>query len=121
MMRQDRGRTAFHAGVAAEGSVERLYERAGRPILARRWRGQSGEIDLVARDGDAVVFIEVKKSSTHARAAEHLGPRQMARIYAAASEYLAREPKGQLTPARFDVALVDQVGRIEILENAFAA
>jgi putative endonuclease len=45
----------------------------------------------------------------------------MARICTAASEYLAQEPLGQLTPVRFDVALVDGAGRIEILENAFAA
>jgi putative endonuclease len=45
----------------------------------------------------------------------------MARIYAAAAEFLAGEPNGALTPARFDVALVDGFGRIEVLENAFAA
>lgn len=119
--RVDRGARAWQAGAAAEGSVERLYERGGRQIVARRWRGQGGEIDLVARDGAEIIFIEVKQSATHVQAAEHLGPRQMARIYMAASEYLAREPLGQLTPARFDVALVDGQGRIEILENAFAA
>jgi putative endonuclease len=54
-------------------------------------------------------------------AAERLGPRQMARIYGAASEFIGGEPAGQLTPVRFDVALVDGRGQIEILENAFAA
>ena len=39
----------------------------------------------------------------------------------AATEFLAGEPKGQLTDVRFDVALVDDKGRIEVLENAFAA
>ncbi len=120
-MRRERGETAWHRGAAAEGCVERVYERGGRRIVARRWRGQGGEIDLVARDGAEVIFIEVKASRTHAAAAERLGPRQMARICAAASEYLAGEPLGQLTPARFDVALVDGQGRVEILENAFAA
>ena len=120
-MRVERGRLAYHSGRAAEGSVERVYERGGRQIVARRWRGMGGEIDLVARDGAEVIFIEVKCSTTHAQAAERLGRRQMARIYAAASEFLAGEPLGQLTPARFDVALVDGQGRVEILENAFAA
>ncbi len=45
----------------------------------------------------------------------------MARIYASASVFLAGEPAGQDTPSRFDVALVDGQGRIEIIENAFAA
>ena len=44
----------------------------------------------------------------------------MARIYAAAEEFLGGEPTGQLTESRFDVALVDAMGRIEVLENAFA-
>jgi putative endonuclease len=112
---------AYHAGRAAEEQVALMYGRAGRPICARRWRGSGGEIDLIARDGAEVIFIEVKQSRTHAEAAEHLTPRQMARIYASASEFLAGEPLGQNTDVRFDVALVNAAGQIEILENAFAA
>lgn len=115
------GITSYHAGLVAEDSVARLYAGSGRPIVARRWRGSAGEIDLIARDGAEVIFIEVKKSKTHAMAADHLTPRQMGRIYGAASEFIGGEPAGQLTPVRFDVALVDQLGRIEILQNAFAA
>ena len=115
------GARSYQAGLAAEAMVERLYTGSGRPICARRWRGSSGEIDLIARDGAEVIFIEVKHSKTHAQAAERLGPRQMARIYGAASEFIGCEPAGQLTPVRFDVALVDGRGQIEILENAFAA
>lgn len=115
------GARSYHAGASAEDQVAQLYDRSGRAICARRWRGQSGEIDLIARDGAEVIFIEVKQSKTHAMAAEHLSARQMARIYHAAEEFLAGEPKGQLTDVRFDVALVDGTGRIEVLENAFAA
>ena len=115
------GARSYQAGLAAEAMVERLYTGSGRQICARRWRGSAGEIDLIARDGAEVIFIEVKHSKTHAQAAERLGPRQMARIYGAASEFIGGEPAGQLTPVRFDVALVDGRGQIEILENAFAA
>ncbi|GGO32750.1 UPF0102 protein [Gemmobacter aquaticus] len=120
-MRKARGVTSYHAGVAAEEAVARHYGRAGLHIAARRWRGKGGEIDLIARDGATVVFIEVKCSATHAQAAERLDMRQMARIASAAAEFLGHEPQGQLTPARFDVALVDACGSVEILENAFAA
>lgn len=113
------GAMAYHSGFAAEGAVELLYRRSGHSIAARRWRGSTGEIDLIARGADGLVFIEVKKSGSFARAAASLSHRQMARIQASASEYLADEPSGQDSAARFDVALVDQVGRIEILENAF--
>ena len=115
------GSVSYHAGKCAEDQVAQLYARLGRPVLARRWRGQSGEIDVIARDGDSVIFIEVKQSKTHAAAVEHLCERQMQRICLAASEYLGGEPDGLNTPARFDVALVDAKGRIEIMQNAFAA
>lgn len=119
--RESRGRTAYHAGLAAEDQVSSLYDRSGRPVIARRWRGSIGEIDLIARDGNTVVFIEVKKSSSHALAAEHLTWGQQQRIMATASEFVGGEPLGQLTDIRFDVALVDAMGRIEIIENALAA
>jgi putative endonuclease len=115
------GARSYHAGFAAEEQVAQLYDRSGRMICARRWRGAAGEIDLIARDGAEVIFIEVKQSKTHAQAAEHLTARQMARIYNTAAEFLAGEPAGQMTEVRFDVALVDAVGRIEVLENAYAA
>lgn len=114
------GARSYHAGLAAEAQVAQHYERAGMTICARRWRGKSGEIDLIARDGSNIIFIEVKHSSTHARAAEHLSQRQVARIYLAASEFVENEPLGQLTEVRLDAALVDGLGQIEILKN-FAA
>jgi putative endonuclease len=101
--------------------VARAYARDGMPIFARRWRGQSGEIDIVARDGETVVFIEVKQSRTHDVAASHLSTWQMQRIWDAGSEFLAGEPRGSLTEVRIDLALVDGQGQIEILRNAFAA
>lgn len=115
------GAVSYHAGRCAEDGVAQLYHRAGQKIIARRWRGTAGEIDVIARDGDRVIFIEVKKSKSHAAAAERLSPRQMQRIWQTAAEFLGNEPAGQDTEARFDVALVDSAGRIEILQNAFAA
>ena len=119
--RESRGRLAYHSGLAAEDQVSSLYDRSGRPVIARRWRGSIGEIDLIARDGDTVVFIEVKKSHSHAMAAEHLTWGQQQRIMATASEFVGGEPLGQLTDIRFDVALVDAMGRIDIIENALTA
>jgi putative endonuclease len=114
------GAVSYHAGRVAEAAVEQLYLRKGQEIVARRWRGSAGEVDLIARDGAEVIFIEVKQSSRHADAALHLSKQQMARIYGAVSEFIAGEPAGQLTPVRFDVALVDGSGQIRVIENAFA-
>lgn len=113
------GLVSYHSGIAAETSVQRLYADGGKVFAASRWRGASGEIDLIMREGQSVVFVEVKKAATHAEAALRITSRQMTRIYAAASEFLAGEPDGQNTESRFDVALVDSFGRIEVLENAF--
>ncbi|WP_323035725.1 YraN family protein [Pararhodobacter sp.] len=114
------GAVSYHAGLSAEDQVARDYVRRGFPVAARRWRGKGGEIDLILRDGAGFVFVEVKKSRDHARAAERLRPQQMQRLFAAASEYLGQCPTGLDTFARFDVALIDAQGRIQILENALS-
>ncbi|MBK5922714.1 hypothetical protein CCR90_02755 [Rhodovulum sulfidophilum] len=115
------GTVSYHAGRSAEDCVARGYEGRGMAIAARRWRGAGGEIDLVARDGDALVFVEVKQSRSFSSAAERVTRRQMDRVMMAAQEYLAGEPYGQLTDIRFDVALVNGFGEVDILENAFCA
>lgn len=115
------GEISYRAGLSAEDQVARDYTRRGYPVAAHRWRGTGGEIDLIAQDGAGYVFVEVKKSRSHARAAERLGARQIGRLYDAASEFLGQCASGLNTPARFDVALVDAMGRIEIIENALAA
>lgn len=115
------GLISYLAGASAEQQVAAHYTRRGLTIAAHRWRGKGGEIDLVARDGEALVFIEVKKSRSHARAAERLSPRQIARLFDAADEYMATFCAAGGVDARFDVALVDGTGRIEIIENALVA
>ena len=113
------GALSHHSGLAAEARVAEHYRRRGHEQLRRRWRGRAGEIDLIARDGEGVIFVEVKRARSLARAAERVTRRQLARIGAAAAEFLAAMPAGQLTPARIDVALVDGRGGVEIIENAY--
>ncbi|MGR3565723.1 MAG: YraN family protein [Heliomarina sp.] len=118
---QIRGRVAHASGISAENRIAQDYERRGFALARRRWRGKAGEIDLIAQRGDEIIFVEVKKSCTIARAAERLSRRQMERIYASAAQFLGTQPLGQMTPSRFDVALVDAQGQFEIIENAFGA
>jgi len=113
------GKTSYLAGHSAEDQVARDYQARGKQIAAKRWRGSRGEIDLIARENDGLVFIEVKKARDFGRAAERLTHAQMKRIYGAASEFLAGEPAGQNTPVRFDLALVDRTGQMQVIENAF--
>jgi len=97
----------------------RDYERRDHIVAATRWRGQGGEIDLIFRNGPQVVFVEVKKSASFARASTRLGRKQMDRLIAASTEFLADEPKGMLTDVRFDLAMVNGQGQVKIIENAF--
>ena len=116
--RRMQGATGFHAGVAAEARIAQDYERRGYPVARRRWRGQGGEIDLIVHDGDGLVFVEVKQSRSFDAAVARLSQRQMARLQSAAEEFLATQPRGALTDVRFDVALVNGMGAVRIIENA---
>lgn len=105
----------FHSGIAAEDLAARTYSRDGGSIRAARWRCPEGEIDLIVDLPDGIVFVEVKARRRHDPGA--VSERQWARIGAAATRYLAEQTDGT-RPCRFDLALVDGLGRIERIENA---
>ncbi|MEO0401955.1 MAG: YraN family protein [Pseudomonadota bacterium] len=117
--RADRGRISYLAGLAAEDVVMRDYIGRGFGLLDSRWRGKRGEIDLVLKDGAGVVFVEVKKARDFDSAMSRVTPAQVRRLYATGEEYLAGLPNGSLTDVRFDVALVNDAGQVDVVENAF--
>lgn len=119
--RARRGAVAHAAGLLAEEAVARAYEAAGWTVAARRWRSAAGEIDLVLRGPGGVVVAEVKRAASLDAAAHRLTRRQMDRLAAAAALFCEGEPAGALTPLRLDLALVDALGRVRIVENAFGA
>ena len=116
-----RGSTNHASGKSAEEQVIRHYQRHGADLLHHRWRGKAGEVDLIFQCGREILFVEVKSSKTHARAAALLSKRQIARLCQACEEFLGTCPQGGLTPMRLDLATVDASGRIEVLENALMA
>ncbi len=111
------GRGAHFSGLAAEEIAERLYLAEGATVAARRWKCPDGEIDLILRNGDGLVFVEVKARRRHEAAAVAISAAQWQRIGAAASRYLAETTDGTLN-CRFDVVLVDRSGLAERIENA---
>lgn len=117
--RSARGATAYAAGRMGEDSVLRAYTARGYAMVASRWRGKSGEIDLILLREGEYVFVEVKKSATHQQAAERIRRGQIHRVCNAALEFCAERAQGFMTLMRFDAALVDGFGRVEIMENAF--
>lgn len=109
----------FHSGLMAEQSVALKYVSSGFTILAERFRCAQGEIDVIAEHDGKLYFVEVKTSKTHERAAARIQPNQIARIRAAALQFLVKTGRPMETDMRFDAALMDQQGSIKVLPNAF--
>lgn len=115
--KSDQGTLNHLKGLSAEAQVVRHYERIGATVKYTRWKGQSGELDLVFEHQQTLLIVEVKSSETHAKAADLLSAAQIQRLRCTTEEFLATCANGQLTDIRMDVALVNAQGVIEILEN----
>ena len=97
---------AFRVGISAESRAAALLIAKGFRILARRWRSPLGEIDIIARRRQLLVFAEVKARPTIDEAAESVNVRQRRRIAAAAEIWLAANPYDSIRDIRFDAILV---------------
>lgn len=121
------------AGSLGEALALLHLERLGYTIVARNYRRPFGEIDIVARDKETLVFVEVK--TRHHRKAHHhqnaqygtpfeaVDHRKQARLARTALDYLAQHNLLEV-PARFDVVAVylnerNQATAIELIQNAF--
>jgi len=112
-------------GESGENLAVSELERREYAILARRYRTRHGEIDIVAKDGETIVFVEVKARSTaeFGTAAEALTTWKKRRLTAMAEDYLARHRITD-TPCRFDVVAIDACDLdpvITVYPNAFDA
>jgi putative endonuclease len=97
---------AFGLGLSAESRAAAYLVAKGYRILARRWKSPVGELDIVARRRQLLVFVEVKARASLDAAAESVLPRQRQRIVAAAEAWLATYPDPKITDMRFDAVLV---------------
>ncbi|OUM98813.1 MAG: YraN family protein [Paenibacillaceae bacterium ZCTH02-B3] len=113
-------------GAAAEEAAARHLEALGYQVLERNWRCRSGEIDLIARDGEALVFVEVRSRRAGSRfgaAVEAVTPRKIRQVRGLAGIYLAFHPH-MAGPFRFDVVAVtlhpdDSVADLRHVKAAF--
>jgi len=99
-------RAAFRLGLSAEGRAAALLLAKGYRVVAKRFRSGVGEVDLVARRGNVLVFVEVKARDQLDDAAEAVTPRQQRRIVAAAEAWLAANPDDVMRNIRFDAILI---------------
>ena len=99
-------RAAFRLGVSAESRAAAILLAKGYRVVAKRFRSGVGEVDLVARRGNVLVFVEVKARDRLDDAAEAVTPRQQRRIVAAAEAWLAANPRDVTRNIRFDAILI---------------
>ena len=97
----------MNRGAAAEGLAARFLAARGLTIVQRNYRCRGGEIDLIARDGETLVFVEVRlrRNRAFGTAAESITAAKRRRLRLAARHYLAR--LGREPPCRFDAVLLD--------------
>ncbi len=115
---------SYKLGQAGEDAAERYLKQHGYEILERNYHSQQGEIDLVAREGEFLVFVEVKSYSFRSlgspAGAVRKGKRES--IIHAAQTYLYKQ-RIRNTYCRFDVLTIyrrlDGSRAIDLYRNAF--
>jgi putative endonuclease len=105
-MTRRRRRQAWRRGRRAESRAAWWLRLKGYRILARDFRTHVGEIDLIARRGRVLVWVEVKARPSLQEAHEAVGARQRRRIVRAAASFLQQRPHLGKLDQRFDVVLI---------------
>ncbi len=113
-------------GRDAEAAAEAALARTGLEIVARNHACPQGEVDLICRDGETIVFVEVRSRADDGagRPVETISLAKRRRVVLAATDWLVREQRWENAPVRFDVVEVLGLGdeqEIVHLCNAFDA
>jgi putative endonuclease len=113
-------------GRAGEDRAAAFLAARGFTILARNVRAAAGEIDVIALDGDTLVFCEIRtrRSSRQGGALESVTPAKQRQVVRVAEWFLGRHPELHARPIRFDVVAIDVRGEraaIAHVRDAFGA
>ena len=111
-------------GQAAESKACDHLQQHGLQLIERNYHCRQGEIDLIMRDGNYTVFVEVRyrRNSGFGSAAESVDQRKQRKIISTASHYLQQHSKLAQQPARFDVVSISPQGKetnIDWIQDAF--
>lgn len=107
-------------GDAGEDLALAYLERAGLLLVARQVAGRFGEIDLIMRDRDELVFVEVRRRSRsdYGSAADSIGAGKQGKLRRSAELWLQKQYGDRWPACRFDVCAID-AERIDWIRNAF--
>lgn len=107
------------AGSRAEQIAAQYLQRHGLILVKANYHCRFGEIDLIMRDGETLVFGEVRQRSRNnfGGAAASIDAHKQHRIILTAQHYLASLP--HMPPCRFDALLLDEGDNVEWVRNAF--
>lgn len=110
-------------GAQAEQWAAQYLRQQGLKPVTENYRGRFGEVDLIMRDGAALVFVEVRlrRNTDFGGAAASIDARKQQRLIRTAQQYLAG--LAHIPPCRFDAVLMDdaQGANVQWLKNAFEA
>ncbi len=109
-------------GTCYEEQAAVYLQHIGMELLWRNFRCHIGEIDLILRDGDTLVFTEVKyrRTEDYGRGEVHVDRRKQRTIFRVAEEFLIRFfPDGNYPACRFDVVAIDGDGAVVHYPDAF--
>ena len=103
------GTTNLRVGASAEDQALQYLQANGLSTVARNYRCRMGEIDLVMRDADVLVFVEVRhrRKNRFASAAESVDIHKQRKLTRAALSFLGRHRQFADCPVRFDVVALD--------------
>ena len=106
-------------GAQAEQTAAEFLLRHGLKLVQTNYRSRFGEIDLILRDRETLVFAEVRQRSRNdfGGAAASIDTHKQQRLILTAQHYLASLPN--IPPCRFDALLLDAADSIEWIKNAF--
>lgn len=116
---QDKKLAAYRRGFLAEYIAAVFLLFKGYHIAAMRYRGKAGEVDIVARRGDIVVFIEVKARRTLQSGVDAVGPETQRRIRGASEQWLSRQKDFARLSWRYDIIVVSPFHLPKHIRDAF--
>lgn len=112
---------AYKKGMQVERLAALYLRLKGYKILTLRYKALGGEIDIIARRGNALVFVEVKSRGEMSAALESVTPRNRARVEQAVRHFIASHPVYADADMRFDVIVFAPPFSLRHLDNAWQA